>query len=417
LLVVPTGLSIGDDGAVEQQPNSAPTAHSQADGDLEVTAAVALTTPKLLELGNEFRKQGFGLRLVGGCVRDTLLGQTPNDVDLHTDATPEEAAKIYERLKLRWIPTGIDHGTITVVLDGDTYEITSLRRDVSTDGRRAVVEYTRDWKVDLERRDFTINSMSMSLDGELFDPFDGLRDLRSGVVRFVGDPVKRIQEDYLRILRMYRFTGRFGKEVDPNARRAACQNRTGLDSISVERVWSEMRRIVSGPQGPSMVNELYENLWGVKVLGQKWPDFEDLHDAHSRTKDPVSLMAVGWKLYAPHLLIEWKASRDEIDQCSYLAGMIKGYQRDADPYREMAVHNISRRWAMELAAVQNMEPLHRTVLETWEVPTFPVSGDDLIGIGMRPGPEMGIVLKRLRYKWADSGYAATKTSLLADFVV
>jgi len=377
-----------------------------------VNSSAAPTTPKLLELGNEFRKQGFGLRFVGGCVRDTLLGQTPYDVDLHTDATPEEATRIYERLELRWIPTGIDHGTITVVLDSETYEITSLRRDVSTDGRRAVVEYTRDWRADAERRDFTINSMSMSLDGELYDPFDGLRDLRGGVVRFVGDPYERIQEDYLRILRLYRFTGRFGKEVDEDARRAATYRRAGLDSISVERVWSEMRRIISGPQGPSMVNELYNDLGDIKVLGQKCPDFLDLHDAHSRTKDPVSLMAVGWKLYAPHLLTEWKASRDEIDQCRYLAGMFKGYKRDADPYREMAVYNISRKWALELAAIMDMEPLHRAVLETWEVPTFPVSGYDLIRAGMKPGPLYKVTLDRLRLKWADSGYTMSREELM-----
>ena len=366
----------------------------------------------LLMVRDAFRKEGFGLRLVGGCVRDTLLGQTPNDVDLHTDATPEEAAQIYERLKLRWIPTGIEHGTITLVLDGETYEITSLRRDVSTDGRRAVVEYTRDWRADAERRDFTINSMSMSLDGELYDPFDGLRDLRSGVVRFVGDPAERIREDYLRILRLYRFTGRFGKAVDEDARRAATYRRAGLDSISVERVWSEMRRIISGPQGPTMVNELYYDLWGIKVLGTKWPDFEDLRDAYSRTNDPVSLMAVGWKMYAPGLLIQWKASRDEIDQCRYLAGMIKGYTRDADPYREMAVYNISRKWALELAAITNMEPLHRAVLETWEVPTFPVSGYDLIRADMKPGPLYGVTLDKLRLKWADSGYTMSREELM-----
>jgi len=381
-----------------------------------MNAASRLTTPDLIMLRNAFRKQGFDIRFVGGCVRDTLLGKNPHDVDLHTDATPEEATAIYQNMDLRWIPTGIDHGTVTVVLANQTYEITSLRRDVSTDGRRAAVEYTRDWRADAERRDFTINSMSMSLDGELYDPFDGLRDLRSGVVRFVGNPAERIREDYLRILRLYRFTGRFGKEVDADARRAVCQNRTGLDSISVERVWSEMRRIISGPHGPSMVNELYENLWGVKVLGQKWPDFEDLHDAHSRTQDPVSLMAVGWKLYAPHLLIEWKASRDEIDQCRYLASMIKGSARDSDPYREMAVYNVSREWALELAAIQNLNALERAMLAYWQVPECPVNGDDLIALGVKPGKDLGNMLKQARDYWADNNFRPLKQDLL-DWVM
>jgi len=161
-----------------------------------------------------------------------------------------------------------------------------------------------------------------------------------------------------------------------------------------------------------MVNELYEDLWGIKVIGERWPDFLDLHDAHSRTNYPASLMAVGWKLYAPHLLTQWKASRDEIDQCRYLAGMFKGYRRDADPYREMAVYNISRKWALELAAITNMDPLHRAVLETWEVPTFPVSGYDLIRLGMKPGPLYGVTLDKLRLKWADSGYTMSREELM-----
>jgi len=383
-----------------------------------MNAASRLTTPDLIMLRNAFSKQGFDIRFVGGCVRDTLLGQTPHDVDLHTDATPEEATAIYQNLDLRWIPTGIDHGTVTVVLANQTYEITSLRRDVSTDGRRAVVKYSRDWLVDLERRDFTINSMSMGLEGDLYDPFNGHADLQAGVVRFVGDPAQRIQEDYLRILRLYRFTGRFGKEVDADARRAACQNRTGLDSISVERVWSEMRRIVSGPQGPSMVNELYENLWGIKVIGERWPDFEDLHDAYSRTNDPVSLMAVGWKMYAPPLLTEWKASRDEIDLCRYLVnvGDRRKHENNVDPFREMAVNKVSREWALEVAAIQNLNSLERAMLATWQVPECPVNGDDLIALGVKPGKDLGHMLKQARDYWADNNFKPLKQDLL-DWVI
>jgi hypothetical protein len=381
-----------------------------------VNPAASLTTPALLELRDAFQLAGFGLRLVGGCVRDALLGHVPNDIDLHTDATPEEATAIYERLKLRWIPTGMDHGTVTVVLANITYEITSLRKDVSTDGRRAVVEYTRDWAVDAQRRDFTMNSMSMSLEGELFDPFGGFRDLQAGIVRFVGDPAQRIQEDYLRILRLYRFTGRFGKEVDEDARRAVAKHRKGLDSISVERVWSEMRRIISGPQGPAMVNELYDNLWGIKVIGDKWPICEIMEEVHARTRNPVALMAVGWADFAPMRLAEWKASREEIDMCIYLVNTIRTFCGKCNPFREMALYNVSREWALELAAVQNMDPLERAMLETWEVPLFPVSGNDLMQLGMRPSPEIGRVIRRLRETWADSGYSSTKDALLTDFV-
>ena len=376
-----------------------------------------LTKPALVQLRDAFSQQGFDLRFVGGCVRDTLLGVTPHDVDLHTDATPQEAAAIYERLKLRWIPTGIAHGTITVVLDDDTYEITSLRRDVSTDGRHAVVQYTRDWKVDLQRRDFTINSMSMSLAGELYDPFGGFRDLQAGVVRFVGDPAQRIQEDYLRILRLYRFTGRFGKEVDEDAHRSAVAHRAGLDSISVERVWSEMRRIISGPQGPHMVNELYDNLWGIKVIGDKWPTCEDMEEVHARTRNPVALMAVGWVDFAPSRLAEWKASREEIDMCSYLSNyLVHAGACQNDPFREMAVNNISREWALELAAIQNINPLEMAMLASWQVPVFPINGNDLIAQGAQPGKLLGSMLKQAKNHWADSNFRSSKQDLL-DWVI
>ena len=376
-----------------------------------------LTKPALVQLRDAFSQQGFDLRFVGGCVRDTLLGVTPHDVDLHTDATPQEAAAIYERLKLRWIPTGIAHGTITVVLDDDTYEITSLRRDVSTDGRHAVVQYTRDWKVDLQRRDFTINSMSMSLAGELYDPFGGFRDLQAGVVRFVGDPAQRIQEDYLRILRLYRFTGRFGKEVDEHARRAVAQHRNGLDSISVERVWSEMRRIISGPQGPHMVDELYDDLWGIEVIGSFWPRCADIKDVYARTVNPITLMAVGWGAVAPDRLAQWKASRDEIDMCSYLCNyLVHAGACQNDPFREMAVNNISREWALELAAIQNINPVEMAMLASWQVPVFPINGNDLIAQGAQPGKLLGSMLKQAKNHWADGNFRSSKQDLL-DWVI
>lgn len=377
-----------------------------------------LTKPALVQLRDAFSQQGFDLRFVGGCVRDTLLGVTPHDVDLHTDATPQEAAAIYERLKLRWIPTGIAHGTITVVLDDDTYEITSLRRDVSTDGRHAVVQYTRDWRVDAERRDFTLNSMSMSLEGELFDPFGGLKDLQAGVVRFVGDPAQRIREDYLRILRFYRFMGRFGQKFDQDSRDAACDNKKGLDDISVERVWSEMRRIVSGPQNAQMITALYNDLWGARCIGHMWPHAIAIGNISNLTINPVSLMATGWKHYAPSLLTYWKASRDEIDLCQYLVnfGDMRKRKNKVDPFREMAVNNISREWALELAAIQNLNSLERAMLATWKVPECPVNGDDLIAQGVQPGKLLGSMLKQAKNYWADGNFQSSKQDLL-DWVI
>jgi tRNA nucleotidyltransferase/poly(A) polymerase len=165
----------------------------------------------LRQLRKLFQHYGFDLRIVGGAVRDIMCGQTPKDIDLCTNAYPDEAIKIYTDQEIRFEPTGIDHGTISVIMNGETYEITSLRYDTETDGRHAKVTFTRLWYEDLARRDLTINAMSMSFDGVLDDPYGGRDDLQNNVVQFVGDAGARIQEDYLRILRYFRFAGRFGK--------------------------------------------------------------------------------------------------------------------------------------------------------------------------------------------------------------
>lgn len=373
----------------------------------------------LRNLAREFGQRGFGLRLVGGCVRDLLAGKTPKDVDLCTDANPDEAMAIYRELGVRHIPTGLDHGTVTVVLNDETYEITSLREDVETDGRRAVVRYTRDWAVDAARRDFTINSMSMTLDGELSDPFGGAEDLRAGRVRFVGDADTRIQEDYLRILRWYRFTARFGQEYDVDALAAVERQCKGLKSISVERIWSEVKHIIAGPRG---ISTLYD-MWYVVGVGHSAgfprgaPWYGHPQDPpFSVTTNPVTLMVYMWRHEIYGVLKNWKASREEI----YLAQYLLQPDRDCkakNPFCEMAVHGVSREWAREMAALQNLSAMEIAMLDAWTVPEFPVTGYDLIKMGMKPGPQYGVVINKLKEIWADSGYTATKEQLLANVQV
>ncbi len=386
---------------------------------MDVTNTVS---PELRLLAKEFGQRGFDMRLVGGCVRDLLSGKTPKDVDLCTDANPDEAAAIYRELGVRHIPTGLDHGTISVVLNGVVYEITSLREDVATDGRRAVVRYTRDWTVDAARRDFTINSMSMTLDGELFDIFGGARDLREGRVRFVGYPDTRIKEDYLRILRWFRFTARFGREYDVDALAAVRRQCKGLESISVERIWSEVKQIITGPNGVPTVYDM----WNAVTLGHNaglvgFPRGAPWHGYPGDTPipvttNPVTLMVYMWRGEVPGVLKNWKASKEEIDLAQYLAQPDRDW-KGKNPFREMAVHGVSREWAREMAALQNIDVFERAVLDTWEVPEFPVTGYDLIQLGMRPGPLYGVTLDRLRNMWADSGYTSTKEQLLANVQV
>lgn len=376
--------------------------------------------PELHQLRAHFRAAGHDLRLVGGCVRDLLVGVVPKDVDLHTDATPEECVQLYDQHQVRWEATGVDHGTITVIFDHVGYEITSLRQDVATDGRRAVVNYTRDWHVDLERRDFTINSISSSFEGELLDPFGGAADLSQGVVRFVGDADQRIREDYLRILRWFRFSARFGRcdlagdpTLDSVGSLAVTQLASGLAQISMERVWSEFGKILSGPHAIHTVKLMRDHSIDLHIgidhgFGIFW-NLERGKRVRCHSSNPVTVLTalLGWVAY--HTLGTWRASNDEIRLSSWLM-----QHAGNDPFWIMAVEGASRSWAQELAKFDDADQLVQAVLESWEVPQFPITGHDLIKLGVRPGPTYKAILNHLRNRWGSSGYTFSKDQLLAD---
>lgn len=376
----------------------------------------------LWDLRTAFRAAGHDLKLVGGCVRDHMLGLTPKDVDLHTDATPEECVAIYEAAGVRHELTGLQHGTISVIFDHVAYEITSLRTDTETDGRHAVVQYTRDWLVDLERRDFTFNAMSMSFEGEVFDPFGGEADLRAGVVRFVGDAETRIQEDYLRILRWFRFRGRFGMRMDAQAEQAVVTHAAGLANISRERVWMEISKILSGDHGVQLMQELHALGVDRHVDMHVRPYInivvaDELSETvHRDTRNPVTVLVALCGEFAERLLRSWKASSAEIKLAEFLYTNMS-----EDPFRLMAVQGVHRAWALELCVLKNAEDpdggFMKAVLEEWQVPVFPVSGADLIALGMKPGPHMGQMLMDLKHRWANLGYVSTKQDLLNEVPV
>jgi len=229
-----------------------------------------LLTPELKRLGDIFQKRGYQLRLVGGVVRDLLLGNKPKDIDLATECTPENMVKIFVQENIKYIPTGLHHGTITAHINSTDFEITTLRIDRVTDGRHAEVEFTTDWMVDAERRDLTINAMSLGFDGTLYDYFDGERHLQEEKVIFVGDPVKRITEDYLRILRYFRFYGRIAPEADKHdaaTLEAIHSTAVGLKGISAERIRGEMNKIIIGNHAPHLLKVICE-LGVAKYIGK-----------------------------------------------------------------------------------------------------------------------------------------------------
>jgi tRNA nucleotidyltransferase (CCA-adding enzyme) len=370
----------------------------------------------LWRLRDSFRAEGFDLRLVGGSVRDLLLGLRPKDVDLHTDATPDECMKIYEAAGVRFEPTGLQHGTLSVIFEDVAYEITSLRTDVETDGRHATVAYTRDWQTDLLRRDFTMNAMSMTFEGELMDPFGGLQDLRAGQVVFVGDAETRIREDYLRILRWFRFRGRFGMSMNDSARSAVKKLAPGLANISRERVWSEVKRILAGGNGAVILVEMHE--LGVAEwinLPKRGVWISISHQVSKATRNPVTLMVAFFLEDAENILRKWKASNEEVTLARKLQAAL--LQHRHGPFYCRAVLNWSLEDALELAAMHNMDQFERSVLESWQVPVFPVNGDHLKAQGIKPGPGLGALLGSLKKKWAESGYVLTKEELLESVVV
>lgn len=256
---------------------------------------------------------------------------------------------------------------------------------------------------DCQRRDFTINSMSMSFEGEVLDPFGGEADLRAGKVTFVGDAETRIREDYLRILRWFRFRGRLGStDVEADVQ-AVIALASGLKQISRERVWSEIKQILSRPSGPSQ-------MWDMTTMGVScWIDLpksvfsmEHLPGAHA-----VTMLVSLYGYLALPVLSKWKASNDEVSLATFLL-----QNQDENPFRCMAVQGVHRAWARELALLQNRDTFDLALLDAWEVPVFPVTGYDLIRLGMKPGPEFGRTLNHLKDVWAAQDYMLNKAQLL-----
>ena len=233
---------------------------SMATGKLDSEPFRKLLTPEIRSLESVFTSNGYGFRLVGGVVRDLLLGLIPKDVDIATECTPDAMIKLFGANGIRYIATGLQHGTLTAHINRTDYEVTTLRIDRVTDGRHAVVEFTSDWREDAERRDLTINAMSLDLDGTLYDYFDGQKHLAEKRVVFVGDARKRIREDFLRILRYFRFYGRIVPEPDRHESetlRAIEETCPGLERVSVERVWMEVGKILLGNHAPHLVQTMY----------------------------------------------------------------------------------------------------------------------------------------------------------------
>ncbi len=348
-------------------------------------------------------------RLVGGAVRDELLGLPSTDIDLATRLRPEEVVKRLEAAGIKAVPTGIAHGTVTAVSDGQPVEVTSLRRDVSTDGRRATVAFTDDWQEDAGRRDFTLNALSADpVSGEIFDYFGGLEDLRARRVRFIGDPEARIAEDHLRILRFFRFHARFGSgEPDAPALKACATRANDLMALSRERIADELLKLLGLADPAPTVAVMLEHGILKPVLPEievpALPQLASLMAAERAANiDADALRRLAALLPPAPLLAEKIAVRLKLSNKARKR-LACAASRDLDTNPRVLAYRVGIECAVDRLLLAG-DAAAAAGLAGWNVPRLPIGGGMLIARGITEGPEVARTLKRIEDRWVEAGF-------------
>ena len=358
-------------------------------------------------------------RFVGGAVRNHVLGLPVTDFDIATDAIPERTLELCKVAGLKAIPTGIEHGTVTVVVDREPVEVTTLRRDVETDGRRAVVAFTDDWQEDAARRDFTLNALYLDADGALYDPTGlGIADARARRIRFVGEPETRIREDVLRILRFFRFHAAYGYDrLDADGLAACGALASSMVRLSGERVWKELSRLLIAPRAGDVLVTMAESgvarhLWDGPVDAGRAVALAGLERTHGLMPDPLRRLAA---LVAEPDAAETVAERLKLSNAETrrltLALATPG---DAPPdaaARRAAVYRLGAEAfadARLLRAAETGEDVSDDLAtaRSWTPPVFPLGGGDVTALGIAPGPQVGELLRSVEAWWIMGDFAA-----------
>lgn len=369
-----------------------------------------LDAPSLKRVINALENAEAGsARFVGGCVRDSLLGVTPKDFDIATTLEPSAVIDALKQAGLRAAPTGIEHGTITAIVDHQGVEVTTLRADVSTDGRRATVAFTKDWSVDGGRRDFTINAIYLTPDGRLFDPVCGVADADVKCVRFIGDAAGRIREDYLRILRFFRFTARFSESFDAAGLAACAQLKDGMTQLSAERIGAEMMNILSLPRATFALAAMQDT----GVLEKIWPGAVDiaavdrLKAAEPAASAPL-VLAVLYGERGEGLGARLRLSNAEkavtsnalkgaaqIDpSLDKQAARVMIYRLGKDVFSD----SIAAACAFQKIAEKDYRRL-KAIVDQWSLPVLSVSGRHILDRGVAAGPEIAKILNAIEEQW------------------
>jgi tRNA nucleotidyltransferase/poly(A) polymerase len=390
-------------------------------------------TAKVLALLNA---GGEEARVVGGAVRNALLGLPTGDIDIATTATPDEVVRRAKTAGIRAVPTGIEHGTVTLLADGQPYEVTTLREDIETFGRRAKVAFGRDWARDAERRDFTINALSVSADGLVHDYVGGLDDLAGRRIRFIGEPSRRIAEDYLRILRFFRIHAIYGAgPVDREGLQACIAGRAGLAGLSAERIRMEIVKLLVAPGAADALQEMGDAgllllLFGGVTYHAPLAAMVEAETTLALKPDPMrrlAALAVATVEDAERLAGRLRLSNAEALQLDSMAhrwwrlesldeaqARVRLYKLGAQRFRDRAM----LAWVRSGTRADYWRDL-ATLDRRWAVPVFPLKAADFIARGMQPGPALGEALGRAEQAWIESGFSAEPTMLsaIADRIV
>ena len=384
-----------------------------------------MDTPQVRALFESLGRAGIVARFVGGCVRDAVLKRPFDhiDIDLAVDQPPETIMHALASSKLRSVPTGLQHGTVTALVEGCRFELTTLRRDVETDGRRAVVAFTDDWLEDASRRDFTFNALYADRDGTLYDPFDGQSDLAAGRVRFIGDSDTRIAEDRLRVLRFFRFHAWYGRPPLDGPGFDACRRNAGaLGSLSGERVAKELLRLLEartpadGLQAMAEAGALdhwlpeYAGVARLKCLIVREDEPDPLRRLAAILPGSADATAIGKRLK----LSTQQALRLEVMLASEPAIDVVGgpkawragiYHLGRGLYADRLLLDVDAAgdWRAALALARS-----------WTPPEVPVSGGDVLKLGLKPGPRVGALLEAVERWWIDGDFSADRDACLAE---
>lgn len=389
--------------------------------------AALLGQADVAALLSALNRDGEEARIVGGAVRNALLGEPVADVDIATTCLPDETTRRARAAGFKAVPTGVEHGTVTVVIEGAPFEVTTLRRDVETDGRHAVVAFGRDFREDALRRDFTINALGLDAAGVLHDYADGLIDLAARRVRFIGAAGERIAEDNLRILRFFRFHARYGVgEPDRAALDACIAGRAGLDGLSRERVWAELRKLLAAPRAAETVQVMAGAGLLMPVIGgvPRLSRFAAIADEPGEGVYPafrLAALAVAVGEDALRLRERLRLSNAEFERVAGIAAALevlsgRGALPEIATLRRMA-HRIGADAVagglVLLGADGTSTEIQALIAELARTPPFLPTGKEVLALGVSPGPQVGQVLDAARELWIEAGCPANREAQAA----